>query len=221
MTQASLRCATLVLVAAAMTACRGQSSEEPPIVPIRNMYDQPRYENQGRSQFFGDGRMMRQLVQGTVAREMEIDPEVGTGWRADDQGWVLEVPARIVTRAAGRQNMVTRGQERFAIYCSACHGLAGHGDGLVARRAEELTAAALKPPTLHDDRIRHMPDGQLFATISNGIRNMPSYKQSIPVEDRWAIVTYVRALQLSQARVAAAEPQAPSTTPPNAGEGGQ
>lgn len=69
---------------------------------------------------------------------------------------------------------------------------------MVGLRAQELGAAALKPPTFHDDRLRHIPDGQLYATISNGVRNMPAYGHSIPLDDRWAIVGYVRALQLSQ-----------------------
>jgi hypothetical protein len=70
---------------------------------------------------------------------------------------------------------------------------------MVSRRAAALGAAGLVAPTLHDDRLRRIPDGQLFATITNGVRNMPSYAHNIPVDDRWAIVHYVRALQLSQA----------------------
>ena len=80
---------------------------------------------------------------------------------------------------------------------------AGDGKGMVSRRAAALGASGLVAPSFHDDRLRHIPDGQLFATITNGVRNMPSYAHNIPVDDRWAIVQYVRALQLSQAPVAA------------------
>jgi mono/diheme cytochrome c family protein len=86
------------------------------------------------------------------------------------------------------------------IYCSPCHGLAGYGDGMVAKRAEELQEGTWTPPSsMHSDLIRVRPAGQLFNTITNGIRNMPAYGQQISVEDRWAIVAYVRALQRSQA----------------------
>jgi mono/diheme cytochrome c family protein len=97
------------------------------------------------------------------------------------------------------EQALTRGHERYDIYCAPCHGLAGDGAGLVSTRARQIGASALIAPTLHDARIREMPDGQLFGTISNGIRNMPAYAHSIPIDDRWAIVTYVRALQISQA----------------------
>jgi len=76
---------------------------------------------------------------------------------------------------------------------------------MVSRRAASLGATGLVAPTFHDDRLRHIPDGQLFATITNGLRNMPSYAHNLPVDDRWAIVQYVRALQLSQAPAVASE----------------
>ena len=90
-----------------------------------------------------------------------------------------------------------RGQDRYGIYCTPCHDKTGSGDGMVVRHG------LVKPPTYHQDRLRHAPDGQIFATISNGIRNMPAYGPQIPVRDRWAVVSYVRALQISQAPLAA------------------
>ncbi len=183
---------------AVLAGCRGQVSEEPPVVPIRNMYNQPRYDSQSRSGYFTDERTMRPLVEGTVAREMQIDVELTTGRLADDSGWVLEVPTAIVRDFGSRQELATRGQERFGIACAPCHGVSGHGDGLVAERAASVGAATLTPPTFHSDRVRHMPDGQLYATITNGIRKMPSYRHNVSLEDRWAIVGYVRALQISQ-----------------------
>ena len=90
--------------------------------------------------------------------------------------------------------MLNRGQDRYNIYCRPCHDGTGSGKGTVIERANFQPA----PPTFHQDRIRQMPDGQLFATITHGARVMPPYAARIPVVDRWAIVSYVRALQLSQ-----------------------
>ena len=102
-------------------------------------------------------------------------------------------------------DLMRRGQERFNIYCAACHGLGGYGDGMVARRAAEMqqsganTAAGWVAPTnYHTDEIRGRPVGNLYNTITNGIRTMPAYDKQIPVPDRWAIVAYVKALQRSQ-----------------------
>ncbi|MFW6067129.1 MAG: c-type cytochrome [Myxococcota bacterium] len=191
---------TLAVLAVSATAgCRGQTSEEPPVVVIRNMYDQPRYDSQERGPFFADNRVERPAVPGTVAREDQASLEVLTGREDDGSGWVATVPAEVADTHGGMEALVTRGQDRYGIYCTPCHGMSGDGEGMIARRAQQLGAAALKPPTFHDARLRSMPDGQLFATISNGIRNMPPYRHSVPVEDRWAIVSYVRALQISQA----------------------
>lgn len=189
----------LLTLTAVLAGCRGQVSEEPPIVPLRNMYDQSRYDAQEDSNFFRDGRTMRPLVEGVVAREMDPNETFHTGRTDDDSSWLLEVPSEVVERNGGMEDFVARGHERYDIYCAPCHSLAGDGEGLVAQRAEELGFVAIKPPTFHDQRIRQMPDGQLYSTITHGLRNMPAYSQSIPLDDRWAIVTYVRALQISQA----------------------
>jgi len=230
-----------------LLGCRGQVSEEPPVVPIRNMYNQPRYDPQDDSQFFEDGRAMRPPVEGAIAVEMEANASVATGRTDDDSTWLLEVPSEVTARfhptrgkrstargrwesaswgalnaqdqRVARRSMIERGHERFAIYCAPCHSDTGEGHGLVAQHAARLaetgvsaTAASLSPAvSLHDDRIKHMPDGQLYATITHGVRNMPAYDQSIPLDDRWAIVSYVRALQLAgpepsdAARAAAAD----------------
>src|SRR5690606_10182604 len=103
-------------------------------------------------------------------------------------------PESVVTEAGGMESLLARGEDRYGIYCVPCHGGLGDGNGLVP---EVSGAAAIRPPTFHDDRMRQMPDGQLYATIANGIRNMPAYAAQIPVADRWAIVGYVRALQLT------------------------
>jgi mono/diheme cytochrome c family protein len=109
------------------------------------------------------------------------------------EGWIEAIPLEVDT------GILQRGRERYDIFCSPCHGLAGFGDGMVAMRADELLEGTWTPPTsFHTDLIRGRAPGQLFNTISNGIRNMPAYGPQIPVEDRWAIVAYVKALQRSQ-----------------------
>jgi hypothetical protein len=192
-----LRAGLSSLCALAMLAgagCRGQTSADPPIAVLRDMFNQDRYNPQAESQLFSDGRTMRMPVLGTVAREREIDPELGQGRLPDDSGYVADVPPSIVQHFGGAPTMLERGLERYDIYCRPCHDGTGAGRGTVITRSNWQPA----PPSFHQDRIRQMPDGQLFATITRGVRTMPSYGAFIPVNDRWAIVSYVRALQLSQ-----------------------
>lgn len=180
-----------------LTACQGQTSDEPPIVPIRNMYHQPRYNMQSESEFFSDKRTMRPKIEGTVGRGQIVDPKIGEGRLEDNSGYVLTIPEEVIRGAGGMDPLTARGKERYGIYCVPCHGGTGAGDGLVIKRG------MLAPPTFHQDRLRRAPDGQIFATITNGIRNMPAYHAQIPEADRWAVVSYVRALQVSQAPLAA------------------
>jgi len=200
----------LVLVTLTSVGCIGGESAEPPIVGIRNMYDQPRYDAQERQPFFPDQRSMRPQVEGTVSREMDITLAWATGRTASDDAWLIGVPSQIIDRNGGSGALLSRGQDRYEIFCAPCHSISGDGKGMVSRRATVLGASGLIAPSFHDDRLRHIPDGQLFATITNGVRNMPSYAHNLPVDDRWAIVHYVRALQLSQAPAAAAENTEPS-----------
>jgi mono/diheme cytochrome c family protein len=186
-------------VMALVSGCVGGESSEPPVVGIRNMYNQPRYDTQERQPFFADQRSMRPQVDGTVSREMTKGYAHATGLAAQSKTYIDEVPRVIIASFGTRQAIMARGKDRYDIYCAPCHSLSGDGKGMVSRRAAALGAAGLIAPSFHDDRLRHVPDGQLFATISNGVRNMPSYAHNLPVNDRWAIVQYVRALQLSQA----------------------
>jgi mono/diheme cytochrome c family protein len=192
-------------LAVLVTGCVGTESSEPPIVGIRNMYNQPRYDTQERQPFFADQRSMRPQVEGTVSREMEKGLPWATGRNAQGDAWVETVPKQIVDRNGGPSEFVGRGRDRYNIYCSVCHSISGDGLGMVSRRAAAIGATGLMAPSFHDDRLRHIPDGQLYATITNGVRNMPAYAHNLPVDDRWAIVQYVRALQLSQAPAAAPE----------------
>jgi len=193
-------CLAVVSFGGVAAGCRGQTSKESPIVGIRNMYDQPKYDIQEESNFFTDHRAMRPLVEGVISQEEEIDPRIAQGRLEDQSGYVLTVPPEVVNdpRVGGMDKLVARGQARYGIYCAPCHDGTGTGNGLVRKHANASGATAFVPPTFHQDRIRHMPDGQIFATISNGKNNMPPYAMQIPVLDRWAIVSYVRALQIAQ-----------------------
>jgi mono/diheme cytochrome c family protein len=210
-------CAALALSAiTALAGCREQTSEDPPVLLERNMYDTERYNPESYSQLFADHRTMRTPPPGTVSSDFfEEDPEVATGLLADKSAYVMTVPDRATRKLGGVPKALARGRERFNIYCAPCHGQTGDGKGMVVCKRESMSAACesrgFPPlPSYQDARIRQMPDGQLFATISHGVRSMPAYGPQIPVADRWAIVTYVRALQLSQ--MAAATPPAPEPT---------
>jgi mono/diheme cytochrome c family protein len=197
----------------ALVSCRGQTSRDAPLVGIRNMYDQPRYDVQEESTWFPDHRTMRPLVDGVIARDQDVDPQIARGRLDDESGYVLEIPKQVVARSGGMQAMVDRGKVRYGIFCAPCHDNTGTGEGLAKRRAVASGAAAFVPPTFHQDRIRHMPDGQLFATITNGKSNMPPYAMQIKVDDRWAIISYVRALQIAQPKMAAPAPALPTAVP--------
>ncbi len=190
--------------AAGTAACRGQTSDDPPVLPERNMYDSERYNAESYSQFFSDHRTMRPPVEGAIARDRyEDDPEVATGLVADRSKYAMTIPQGVVQRSGGMVKMLGRGEERFGIYCAPCHGRTGDGKGMVVCKRDKLSdpceSRGFPPlPSYEDPRIRQMPDGQLFATISHGVRTMPAYAAQIPVLDRWAIVAYVRALELSQ-----------------------
>jgi hypothetical protein len=167
-------------------------SEQPRIHIIQDMDNQPKYKAQQRNALFADRRAMRPEISGTVARG-DLDPEDALHRGMENGEWVEAIPMEVTLR------LVERGRERHDIYCSPCHGLAGYGNGMVARRAEELQEGTWTPPSsYHTELVRGRPAGHLYNTIRNGIRNMPAYGSQIPVADRWAIVSYVRALQRSQ-----------------------
>jgi outer membrane protein OmpA-like peptidoglycan-associated protein len=192
-----VRVAALAALTLAGAGCRGQTSRESPIYGIRNMFDQQRYDIQSASEFFKDKRTMRPLPEGVVSHSQEVDVRIADGRLADQSGYVMDLPIEAIERGGGMQALAQRGQERYGIYCSPCHDNTGNGNGIVRQRAVAAGYAAFVPPSFHDDKYRHMPDGQLYATIQNGKGNMPPYSQAIPVQDRWAIVAYIRALQLS------------------------
>jgi mono/diheme cytochrome c family protein len=136
----------------------------------QDMHDQPRYKPLAASTFFADGRASRPRVEGTVARG---------GLRVETE---LPVTAE----------SLKRGRERYNIFCSPCHGQLGDGEGMVAQRGFR------HPPSFHLERLRRQGDEHYFDVITTGFGGMASYASRIPVEDRWRIVHYIRALQLSQ-----------------------
>lgn len=170
-------------------------SDKPRVHIVPNMDYQPKYKTQAASQYFVDGRTMRLPVEGTVALgELEEDDHFYRGKIGDE--FVSTFPPRFEISA----QTMRRGRERFNIYCAACHGYVGEGDGLVSERALARADSAqwIQPLSLHVPRVRQQPVGELFNTITHGIRTMPPYASQIPPEDRWAIILYVRALQRSQ-----------------------
>lgn len=185
----------LTLVPLALIARKRASfSEKPRVHLVQDMDNQPRFFAQARNSLFADGRAMRLPVEGTVARgELREDDLYERG--RDETAWASGLPEGV----ALTDDLLRRGQQRYNVFCAPCHGLAGEGDGMVARRADRLQEGSWVPPSsLHTDLVRGRPEGHLFNTITHGIRSMPAYGPQIPVEDRWAVVAYVRALQLSQ-----------------------
>ncbi len=193
------RAAALVLVAivaAAGAGCR------------YDMQDQPRYEAYSKSDFYSDGRASRDLPAGTVARGLLKENKAFYTGQIDNPDPNAQVEAQ--TDATGNTvvssfpnaitefplpvtvELVDRGEERYNIHCSVCHGPVGAGDGMIVRRGFP------QPPTYHDDRLRNAPVGHYFDVISNGWGRMNGYAADITPADRWAIVAYIRALQISQ-----------------------
>jgi mono/diheme cytochrome c family protein len=147
---------------------------------------QPRYRTYQPSDQFADGASARPIPDDTVARgHAETDTLLYAGKNSNGQD-TTTFPYPISS------GILQRGQDRYNIYCSVCHGYAGDGDGVVVQRGFN------PPPSYHTDRLRSAPVGHFFQVITNGFGAMPSYADQIPVDDRWAIVAYIRALQLSQ-----------------------
>jgi mono/diheme cytochrome c family protein len=182
----------LILGLLALTACREQVSRRPPIHVNPNMDDQERYDPQEANPLFADGMAQRPPEPGAVARgQLHEDSALHRGKQADGS-FVQDNPLPVTAA------LLARGRERYNIYCSPCHGQAGDGQGMVAPPRYD---GMIPPPSYHDGRLRVMADGELFGAITDGVRTMPSYARQIPVEDRWAIVAYIRALQRSQRTV--------------------
>ena len=187
-----------------------------------DMQDQPKMKPYRSSPFFSDGLSSRPRVEGTIPRGfLMTDTEYFTGKKSGRGTSSLTSPGTpatptnnaTLTGAAAypddvevfpipvTKELVHRGKERYEIFCSACHGYTGNGDGMIVRRGFRRAAG------FNDDRLRQAPVGHFFDAISNGWGAMPSYAAQVPVEDRWAIIAYIRALQLKH------EIQQPTATP--------
>ncbi|MFB6229755.1 MAG: cytochrome c [Salinibacter sp.] len=178
----------LVLVALLLAGCRGTRSDNPPFHMNLDMDFQQKFGPQEANPFFEDDAAMRTPVSGTVARgHLQADSALYRA-RTSEGEYVEKIPITVT------QKVLERGQERYKIHCTPCHGKKGDGNGVIMRGDYGYTPA----PSYHTDRLRKAPDGYLYDAIANGVRSMPAYGQKIPVLDRWAIVAYIRALQRSQ-----------------------
>lgn len=188
----------LVLIARA----RVSTSNEPRVQIFQDMGSQPKYGAQASSEVFADGRAMRGKIPGTVARgQLQEDDHYYRGfsqkWNEQTGKWEVTFFEGMPQQVQVNEKLLKRGQERFGVYCASCHGVDGYGVGSVAARAKEI-GQDIMPANLHDPLVRGRADGHLYNTINHGIRRMPGHGAQIPVNDRWAIVAYLRALQLSQ-----------------------
>jgi mono/diheme cytochrome c family protein len=198
----------------AITACR------------RDMQDQPKMIAYRENTFYKDGTGSRPLVEGTVPRGfLREDRELYFGKKASAPlGLLMPGATPAPNSSAATQPFaddvdtfpfpitkedLNRGEERYNIYCSVCHGMTGNGDGMVARRGFNRPS----PANYHQDRLRQAPVGHFFDVMTNGWGAMPSYASQVSVEDRWRIIAYVRALQLSQMPPASASTPSPTPTP--------
>jgi mono/diheme cytochrome c family protein len=199
--------ATMVLIIlafvppAVIARARAKNSRVPRVHLIQDMDNQGKFRAQHSNPLFADGRAMRPPVPNTVARgELNDDWHYHRGVAGG--AWATSFPRQVTVD----MDLLLRGRDRFNIFCQPCHGGAGFGDGIVHQRAMVLMNNPLigngttwvAPKSLHEQAIREQPVGQIFNSLTNGVRNMAGYSSQVPVADRWAIVAYVRALQRSQ-----------------------
>jgi len=176
------------------------------------MQDQPRYKALKKSDFFSDGRAMRDLPEGTVSRGNLRENKAFYTGKKENAGTAAATAAPVAstTDASGNtvvtsfpdaieefpvpvtKELIDRGEQRYRVFCIVCHGPVGSGDGMIVRRGYP------KPSTYHDDRLRNAPVGHFYDVITNGWGKMNGYAAQIPPADRWAIVSYIRTLQISQ-----------------------
>jgi mono/diheme cytochrome c family protein len=196
-----------------LTACRRDMQDQPRMKPYRanalHKGQQPLIEGtvprghlkENREFFFGK-KLTAESLSGEQQSQRPVQTTSGAGANAfpDD----VETIPMTITKAD-----LDRGQERYNIYCSVCHGMTGYGDGIVARRGFNRPS----PASYHQDRLRQAPVGHFFDVMTNGWGAMPSYASQVPVEDRWRIAAYIRALQLSQMKPSTSTTAQPAASP--------
>lgn len=198
-----------VVTIVAVAGFRGQKFTQPPIEIFPDMDHQPKVKAQVPSAFFADGRGNRQPVAGTVPlgyampQHKPVDGSVGEASGPYKQIYFSSAPVYFDTGKMGDQwgtgmpfevtpELMARGKERYSISCAVCHGATGAGNGITSKYG--LVGIA----SLNQQRIRDMADGEIFNTITHGKNTMLGYGEKIQVQDRWAIIAYIRALQKSQ-----------------------
>jgi Cytochrome C oxidase, cbb3-type, subunit III len=190
--------AVVIIVGCLVAGKRGDTSRKPPIEVFPDMDRQLKLRPQTPNGFFANGLSSQAYPEGAVAQSRPLlvtgkeiypfeDHPVITGTQPGTTNFVVLNPLPFTSR------LLARGHERFNIYCAPCHGQQGDGNGIV----KKVVAAAVIG-NLHDKRMVEMPDGELFSVVSKGKGLMQGYAAQIPVEDRWAVIAYVRALQLSR-----------------------
>ncbi len=205
----------VVVGVVALAGFRGQKMTHPEMIIFPDMVEQPRFDPQHTSEFFSDGSAARKPVPGTIPIGYNLEHryyQTGANNRVENSQFTNQPDYRNTGKIGDvygdgiplevNEQLIERGRERFKINCAVCHGPAAAGDGVI--KSFGLATIA----SLQDERIRTMPDGQIFATITNGKNTMGAYGPQIAIEDRWAIVTYLRALQKSQNAKIAELPQA-------------
>lgn len=179
-----------VVVVVGMAGFQGSKSRRPPIELIPDMDRQPKLRPQTVNGFFKDGRSSQLAPVGTVARHSNYEETAeNTGRIPGTTNFVATIPVAVTAE------LLARGQDRYTIYCAPCHGAAGDGKGITTKLGMKTIA------DLHDHKTRKLisaTDGQIFDTITNGKNLMGAYGSVLDVRDRWAVVAYVRALQLSR-----------------------
>jgi cytochrome c5 len=191
----------------ALAGFRGTNFSRPPIEIFPDMDHQPKFQPQHPSTFYSDGRSARSPIEGTVPIGYSLPGrflQAGARNAAFEAGGFVNANTYLQTGRMGEvygdgipveitEALLDRGQERYNINCGICHGKTGEGNGVVQKIGAWATVA-----NLQDDRIRQQPDGQIYNTITHGKNTMGAYGPNIAIEDRWAIVAYIRALQKSQ-----------------------
>lgn len=190
----------VVVATVSFLGVRGTRFTQPPIIVFPDMDYQAKYKPQGSNAFFADGRNDRPVIPGTVDRgkgwdikevfsaeygyPVAANPVLFSG-RTDDGEYATAFPIPVTNE------LMAAGQQKFQIFCQVCHGQVGDGNGITKSYGMALT------PSLIDQRLREMPNGQIFETITNGKGVMGAYGYSLRPEERWAIIAYIRALQLA------------------------